>query len=87
MAESVGSWLGAIDSIVGIKPTTCPWRALYHPLAIEVMDVCTLAEKSVGLARLGFESPAILLDAITVFERSRAATLAHHLEQKRNSKA
>lgn len=83
MRTAVRAWLGAVESVVGMRPETCPWRALRHPLVIEAADVCALAEKSLGMARLGADPPAILLDAIAEFEMARSTALAHNLEQKR----
>lgn len=83
---SVRAHLGAIESITGVRPHTCPWRALYHPLVIEVADVCALAERGLAMARLGADPAAILLDAVVVYEHARSKALAHHLEQNRKER-
>lgn len=83
MRAAVRAWLGAIESLVGVRPQTCPWRALYHPLVLEVRDVVALAAHGVGMARLGEDPPAILVDAISAYERARSAALAHNLERRR----
>lgn len=83
MIQSVRAALGAIESVVGVRPSTCPWRAFYDPLVVEVLDVCTLAEKSLGASYLGADPPAVLVDAVALYLRCRDAALAHNLEQQR----
>jgi hypothetical protein len=80
---AVQAHLGAVESIVGVRPETCPWRALYHPLVIEVVDVCVLAERGLAMARVDANAPAILLDAVVAYEAARTKAYAHHLEQRR----
>jgi hypothetical protein len=79
--------LGAIESLIGIRPQTCPWRALYHPLVIEVVDLCMLGgERGLAATRAGADPPAILLDAVVVYETARSKALSHNLEQRKDSK-
>lgn len=86
MVASVRAVLGAIESLVGYRPTTCPWRAFYHPLVTEVMDVVALSSEHLGLAYLGTDPPAILVDAIALYLRCKAATLAHFMEADRKKR-
>jgi hypothetical protein len=83
MREAVQAQLGAIESLVGIRPQTCPWRALYHPLVREVADISALADKHLGQVRLGADPPEILLDALVIYERCKSIALAHNIEVKR----
>jgi len=62
---------------------TCPWRSFYEPIVVEVMDVMTLCERGLGMAAMGADPPAILVDACAAFERSRAVTRGHWMEQER----
>lgn len=77
---------GAIESITGVRPAGCPWRAFYDPLVGEVMQIATLAERGIAMAALGNDPPAILIDALALYERCRSQTSAHWLDQKRKER-
>lgn len=79
--RGVRSFRKVIKDITGIEPESCPWRAFYHPLVREVLQLATLAsERSIGL--LGADPPAILVEAFEVYTRARAQTSAHFLRQR-----
>lgn len=70
-----------IEAVVGTPPVTCPWRVFYYPLVSEVIDLATLAESHLAQHALGDDPPAILLDALAVYLRARAAVRSHDLEE------
>lgn len=79
--RSVRSFRAMIKKVTDIEPDSCPWRAFYHPLVREVMQVATLAsERSIAL--LGQDPPAILVEAFEVYARARAQTTAHFIRQR-----
>lgn len=70
---------------------TCPWRALQYPLVKEVIEIASAAEKGMGMAYVDSETPAVVLDALSLYTQARAASYAHHMnayheEQRRKHK-
>lgn len=69
-------WLHTIERVTGYAPPTCPWRAMYDPLVMEVMSVMALDENgNLGVA-LGADPPAILVEGIAAYKHALAATRA-----------
>lgn len=66
----------AIEMLVGHRPHTCPWRAYYEPLVQEVIALSDYVEKGNLGAVVGNDSPAILIDALTVYRSALNATLS-----------
>lgn len=73
---------GAIEDITGIRPQTCPWRAMYHPLVGEVVRIATLADKGLGPSALAADPPAILLDALSTYIRAREVTRSDEMKRE-----
>jgi len=73
--------LQVIGRVTGYEPTTCPWRAFYHPLVREVLAVMPMLELA-GAAgsALPPNTPGILLDAIAHYRAAVAST--QHEETK-----
>lgn len=68
--------LAVIQRVTGHQPSTCPWRAWYHPLVREVMAVAPLVESGNLAAGLGDDPPHMLFEAVMRFEAAVAATRA-----------
>lgn len=68
--------LTVIKRVTGHQPSTCPWRAWYHPLVREVMSIAPLVESGNLAAGLGDDPPHLLYEAVMRFEGAVAATRA-----------
>lgn len=72
-----------IERITGHKPSTCPWRAFYHPLVRDVLGVHWAVEHGNLAAVIGSDPPNILVEALGIFRRSMMATSAEERRLKR----
>lgn len=70
-----------IRQMTGYEPVECPWRAFFDPLVREVSEIAILASDGVGMAALGDQPPAPVVDALPVYMQAKAATRAHDIEQ------
>lgn len=70
--------LDVVERITGCRPTTCPWRALYHPIMGEVLGLHLAWDEGNVPAFLGDDDPAVLHDALRTY---RAMVLAVRGEQ------
>lgn len=67
--------LDVIGRVTGSRPRTCPWRAYYHPLVREVMQLAWSIEKGNLAPVLGDDPPALLVDALGHYEMALQATV------------
>lgn len=68
--------LDVIEHVTGSRPPTCPWRAMYHPLVQEVLQVMALDENGNLAIAVGNDPPGLLVDAISVYKLALGATRA-----------
>jgi hypothetical protein len=62
--------LDVIKRLTGSAPESCPWRAMYSPLVIEVIDAMEHEEHGNLATANGADPPAVLMDAIGAYKRA-----------------
>lgn len=75
--------LTSIERVTGHRPSTCPWRAFYHPLVREVLEVHWAVEQGNLAAVIGTDPPYLLVEALGIFRRALLATQAEERKLKR----
>jgi hypothetical protein len=71
---AVRKHLDVIRRVTGDAPSTCPWRAMYHPLVRDVMDALPMKRDGNLAVAIGADPAARLVKAIVHFEHARDAT-------------
>lgn len=79
------SMLDLIEHVTGYRPPTCPWRALYHPLVQEVLNVMALDENGNLAVAVGTDPPGLLVDALVAYKLALGA--ARNEEAKMRAEA
>jgi hypothetical protein len=75
--------LDVIRRVTGHKPHTCPWRAYYDPLVIEVMRYVWACDPPNLDAVLPENAPGILVEGIAVYRMALQATLSEDAKLRR----
>jgi len=71
------AWHRVIKAATGVEPSTCPWRALYDPLVIEVIQAYRWFESGQLALFIGEDPPAVLVEAIGIYHSAVRAVVSH----------
>ncbi len=66
-----------IAELVGSEPPTCPWRAFYDPLVMEVIPLSSYFENGNLAVKVGKDPPAVLLEALETYSVAKDSMVAH----------
>lgn len=66
--------LAIIERVTGHAQITCPWRAMYQPIVMEVLAAMPFDENGNLALAIGNDPPRQLVDAISTYKIAAMAT-------------
>lgn len=75
--KAVQAMSGHIEHLTGHRPARCPWRAFYNPIVAGVIEACVLAKENLGHVAVNDDTPAPIVDGLSVYLSAKSATRAH----------
>lgn len=75
--------LDVVQKVTGTRPTTCPWRALYHPMMADVYQAHVAWDDGNLGVYLTPDEPAVLHDAVAAYRVAVIATRAEQDKRRR----
>lgn len=90
MGAAAGA-IAAVESVTGVRPVTCPWRAYFERDVVEVLHAHRLDEKHQFYAAYGGDPPAWLATAVDLYgallERVRSVVRRQRREAAERARA